>query len=119
MTLGRMARHRAAGWGTQARGNASALAAGGVELPSGQWHHIAATYDGATARLYLDGRPCGVLAARTSRVAARIDIAPIAPGAAVGAPHFGGSLAGLTLEPYALDAQAVRLLAKFSRISRS
>ena len=85
---------------------------GGVELPSGQWHHIAATYDGATARLYLDGRPCGVLAARTSRVAARIDIAPIAPGAAAGAPHFGGSLAGLTLEPYALDAQAVRLLAE-------
>jgi hypothetical protein len=84
---------------------------GGVELPPGQWHHIAATYDGVTARLYLDGRECGALEARTSQVAARIDIAPTAPDAAAGAPHFGGSLAALALESYALDAQAVRLLA--------
>jgi hypothetical protein len=84
---------------------------GGVELPPGQWHHIAATYDGVTARLYLDGRQCGALEARTLQVAARIDIAPTAPDAAPGAPHFGGSLAGFTLEPYALDAHAVRLLA--------
>ncbi len=84
---------------------------GGVGLPPGQWHHIAATYDGATARLYLDGRECGALGARTSQVAARIDIAPAVPGAPAGSPHFGGSLAGLALEPFALDAQAVRLLA--------
>ena len=84
---------------------------GGVELPPGEWHHIAATYDGVTARLYLDGRECGALEAKTVQVAARIDIAPTAPGAAAGAPHFGGSLAGLALEPYALDAQAVRSLA--------
>ena len=84
---------------------------GGVELPPGEWHHIAATYDGVTARLYLDGRECGALQAKTLQVAARIDIAPTAPGAAAGAPHFGGSLAGLALEPYALDAQAVRSLA--------
>ena len=84
---------------------------GGVGLPPGKWHHIAATYDGGTARLYLDGRECGALEARTSQVAARIDIAPAAPDAAAGSPHFGGSLAGLALRPFALDAQAVRLLA--------
>jgi hypothetical protein len=84
---------------------------GGVYLTPGQWHHIAATYDGVTARLYLDGRQCGALEARTAHVAARIDIAPSASGGAAGAPHFGGSLAGLSLEPYALDAHAVRVLA--------
>ncbi len=28
-------------------------------LPTGSWHHIAATYDGATSRLYVDGREAG------------------------------------------------------------
>jgi hypothetical protein len=84
---------------------------GGVGLPPGEWHHIAATYDGATARLYLDGRECCTLGAGTLPVAARIGIAPIAADAVAGAPHFGGSLAGLTLEPYALDAHAVHSLA--------
>jgi hypothetical protein len=29
---------------------------GKTEVPLGEWHHVAATYDGATWRLYLDGR---------------------------------------------------------------
>jgi hypothetical protein len=85
---------------------------GEASVEPGAWHHIAATYDGRTARLYLDGRACGALDAAAPQVAARIDIAPVLPVPTPGgAPHFGGSLAGLTLEPYALDATAVRLLA--------
>jgi hypothetical protein len=38
------------------------MGAGGLSqqrLDDGQWHHVAATYDGADARLYLDGWPVG------------------------------------------------------------
>ena len=28
----------------------------GYVLPAGEWHHVAATYDGTTARLYVDGK---------------------------------------------------------------
>ena len=84
----------------------------GIQVQPGHWHHIAATYDGTTARLYLDGRECGALEAATLQAVPRIDIAPTprdpVPG---GPPHFGGSLAGFTLEPYALEVRAVRLLA--------
>ena len=92
----------------------------GVQLEPGRWHHIAATYDGATARLYLDGRERAALDATTVQAVPRIAIAPTprdqAPG---GSMHFGGSLASLTLEPSALDAHAVRLRAAAPRISRS
>jgi len=84
----------------------------GVQLEPGRWHHIAATYDGATARLYLDGRERAALDATTVQAVPRIAIAPTprdqTPG---GSMHFGGSLASLTLEPSALDAHAVRLRA--------
>ncbi len=31
--------------------------AGGLTFPAGQWHHVAATYDGTNLQMYLDGRP--------------------------------------------------------------
>jgi hypothetical protein len=84
----------------------------GAQVEPSRWHHIAATYDGTTARLYLDGRERGALQAGTPRAAPRIGIAPTPRNAAPGgAPHFGGSLAALTLEPDVLDPHAVRVLA--------
>lgn len=83
----------------------------GTRLQSDHWYAIAATYDGATARLYLDGRERNAVAAATLRVAPRINIAPVGRD---GSAHFGGSLAELRLEPSALDAQTVR-----SRAARS
>ena len=32
---------------------------GGAPVTSGEWHHIAATYDGSKLQLYVDGRPWG------------------------------------------------------------
>ena len=32
---------------------------GGITFPTGQWHHIAATYDGSKMQTYLDGQPYG------------------------------------------------------------
>jgi hypothetical protein len=37
---------------------------GGVPVSAGQWHHIAATYDGAQLRLYVDGQISGRPASR-------------------------------------------------------
>ena len=33
--------------------------AGGLTFPAGQWHHVAATYDGTNMQMYLDGQPAG------------------------------------------------------------
>jgi len=57
-----------------------------------QWHAIAATYDGSTARLYLDGHESAAQALPTSRVAPALTLAPEGD-----TPHFGGSLAEFTL----------------------
>ena len=32
----------------------------GLTFPAGQWHHVAATYDGTQIQMYLDGQPSGL-----------------------------------------------------------
>ncbi len=32
---------------------------GGLTFPAGEWHHVAATYDGSKLQMYLDGQPAG------------------------------------------------------------
>lgn len=89
--------------------NPSQRLSSGIVVEPGRWYAIGATYDGTTARLYLDGRECGSMAASTPAVAARIALAPPAPQSDSGAgAHFGGSLAGFTLTPTALDARSVQ-----------
>jgi hypothetical protein len=107
----------------------------GVTLEPGRWYAIAATFDGTTARLFVDGRSAGSAAAATRRVSPQLQLAPAAapdltraatPDAAPPAvpdttavgmrepgttPHFGGSLASFTLTPAALTAAAVQSLA--------
>jgi hypothetical protein len=34
---------------------------GDEPLPTGRWVHLAATFDGTTMRLYMDGQECGTL----------------------------------------------------------
>ncbi len=83
----------------------------GAELDPGRWYAIAATYDGTTARLYLDGRECAAAAASTLSVAPRILLAPTSVNReGVEVPHFGGSLAEFTLAPTALAARTVKSL---------
>ena len=86
--------------------------AAAARLDAGRWYAIAATYDGSTARLYVDGRELAAMAAPTARVAARLQLAPADSAAPPSArPHFGGDLALFTLWPTAIDAAAVRSLA--------
>lgn len=48
----------------------------GTILQPGRWYAIAATYDGTTARLYVDGKECAAAAAATLKVGPRVVLAP-------------------------------------------
>jgi hypothetical protein len=84
----------------------------GVFVEPARWVAVAAIYDGATARLYVDGRERASLSAPTSTVAPQIALAPapLEPPSGAGG-HFGGSLAAWTLRPEALDPASIRSLA--------
>jgi Exo-beta-D-glucosaminidase Ig-fold domain/Concanavalin A-like lectin/glucanases superfamily/Glycosyl hydrolases family 2/Glycosyl hydrolases family 2, sugar binding domain/Glycosyl hydrolases family 2, TIM barrel domain len=78
-----------------------------ASLEVGKWYAVAAVFDGAAARLYLDGRELAGQAAATARVPANIELAPATTTRA----HFGGSLARWTLLPAALSVGEVESLA--------
>jgi beta-galactosidase/beta-glucuronidase len=92
--------------------NPSITLRSGTHLEPGRWYAIAATYDGGTARLYVDGRECAGASAATLPVAPHIELAPVSAMSGSGtAAHFGGRLAQLTLASEALGAQTVHALA--------
>jgi len=78
-------------------------------LTAGTWRAFAATYDGRSARLYLDGRQVGAAAVvpLTQNLAPLLYLAP-PQGQPGQVRHFGGSLALLDITPGALSADAVR-----------
>jgi hypothetical protein len=83
-----------------------------VPLRPQRWSAVAATFDGATARLYVDGRECAAAAASTLRVAPRIALAPAsAPYLRNPPAHFGGSLAAFSVTPSAAAPPAVQATA--------
>ncbi len=75
-------------------------------LQPAAWHAVAATYDGTTARLYLDGAQIGARPIATQALGPELWLAPVAPTG-----HFGGSVAGLQLHADALTAGAIARLA--------
>ena len=85
--------------------DASLHAAG--ELAPGSWHAIAATYDGHTARLYLDGSEMDKVDTATGGAAPLFRLAPESLADLTGEHHFGGSLASFQLQASALDAAAI------------
>ncbi len=81
-----------------------------VAVADDEWHAVAATYDGSTARLFVDGR-VSASAPRATRPAAPIlHLAPHSLGG-LDADHFGGKLAGLQVHAEALDARSIADLA--------
>lgn len=72
-------------------------------VPSGRWTHVAASSDGRTISLYVDGRRVASGPLPHPGIAPRLAIAP----AIEGQPHFGGSLVGATLHDEALGAAAI------------
>jgi hypothetical protein len=79
-------------------------------LPGRRWQSIAATYDGATARLYVGGIECAKAALATSQSAPLLLLAPVS-GYPSNVQHFGGSLAEFQLHRAALSPEAIRALA--------
>jgi hypothetical protein len=90
-------------------GGTARLAANAALTPK-NWDHVAATYDGSTARLYLNGREVGTQALESTASTADWQLAPHASDPTA-TTHFGGSLASFELRDSALSAEAVRDLA--------
>ncbi|WP_366942144.1 LamG-like jellyroll fold domain-containing protein, partial [Novosphingobium sp.] len=72
-------------------------------LATGRWSHVAVTFDGTKARLFVDGKVVAQQAAATPAVAGAIAIAP----AFAGKPHFAGALAGALVDDGVLDPAAL------------
>ena len=81
---------------------------GNAPLPASGWHWLAATSDGTTATLSVDGREVARGALLSGAVAPRLVIAPTTIVADVPAEHFGGDLVQVMLRPGAMAAKDQR-----------
>ncbi|WP_298170521.1 LamG-like jellyroll fold domain-containing protein [Novosphingobium sp.] len=79
------------------------LLAAAAPLPAGRWSQLTATYDGKTARLFIDGKPAGQQTAASPAADPRIAIAPPLPGK----PHFAGALAAAQIDDALGDPAAL------------
>ncbi len=73
----------------------------------GSWHAVAATYDGATAQLYLDGSRTSLPVGTTTAAAPSLNLAPTHAADLMGSDHFGGALAEFVVVPRALTAEEI------------
>jgi hypothetical protein len=74
-------------------------------IAPGQWHFIAATFDGQQFHLYSDGAEVAHGSLILGSVSNSLDLAP--PTREPGWSHFGGKIAGLTLIREALNTDAL------------
>lgn len=98
-------------WGE--RGTSKLLLDSVTELPLGQWTFWVGTYDGATARLYVNGE---LIAEKPHRGKIARNGQPLLIGRGLGAkPSLKGSVGELRLYNHALSATEVRLLFEQTR----
>jgi hypothetical protein len=77
------------------------------------WHVLAATFDGAATRLFVDGTLVASGRLATGAVGAELSLGPVeASCAKLPCPHFGGYLAEFTLARGAASREAVAAMAK-------
>ncbi|HUA98243.1 MAG TPA: LamG-like jellyroll fold domain-containing protein [Terracidiphilus sp.] len=76
------------------------------------WHLFAATFDGATARFYVDGVEQAHGDLRIGAIAPQLVMAPVESCATLPCPHFGGRIAGFTLARGAATPEEIAALAK-------
>ncbi|WP_199902587.1 LamG-like jellyroll fold domain-containing protein [Azospirillum sp. B4] len=79
---------------------------GGAAVKSGTWHHALASFDGKTARLFLDGAEIAHGMPAQGAVSPVVGLAPRAGGA------FAGRIAGFTVMGKALTADEARAAAQ-------
>ena len=92
----------------QLRAGTDAPLSAQLELARGSWHFVAATFDGRSAHLYVDGEEAAARALSMAAATPVLRIAPEFADDATGARHFGGAVAGFALDDQALDAATVR-----------
>jgi hypothetical protein len=81
---------------------------GNTVLSTGEWYHVAATWDGATVRIYVDGALDNTPASRSGYIGA--DTRPLYIGGRSGADLFDGLLQEVRLYNRALtQAEIIRL----------
>ena len=79
-------------------------------ITPGEWHFVAATFDGSIFRLYSDGAQVGQGSLTLGRVAPTLQMAPrIIPWP--NGQYFGGKIAGFTIVREALTAEKIKQLA--------
>ncbi len=84
---------------------------GNAPLPASGWHWLAATSDGTTATLSVDGKEVARGVLLSAAIAPRLVIAPTTIVADVPGEHFGGDLVQVTLRPGAMAAKDQREVA--------
>jgi Glycosyl hydrolase 2 galactose-binding domain-like/Exo-beta-D-glucosaminidase Ig-fold domain/Concanavalin A-like lectin/glucanases superfamily/Glycosyl hydrolases family 2/Glycosyl hydrolases family 2, TIM barrel domain len=90
----------------------TALLASPAAFSSKGWHFLAATFDGETARFFVDGVEEAHGALHTGAIAPQLVMAPVETCAKLPCPHFGGRIDELMLSRGALTPARIAKLAK-------
>jgi len=90
--------------------NGQTALASSKALTAGEWHFVAASADGQTLSLYVDGRPVGSAKSSQPAVAPMLTLAPRSALISTEG-RFGGSVAGFTVHDRALSAHEIAALA--------
>ncbi len=90
---------------------------GGAVVSAGRWHHIAATYDGAQIKLYVDGQLWGKSVFCSGSIAPMLPSSFVAIGSedgrttcpdCAGNRYFKGQISGVAIYKRALSADEIR-----------
>jgi hypothetical protein len=90
---------------------------GGAVVSAGRWHHIAATYDGAQLKLYVDGQLWGKSVFCSGSIAPMLPSSFVTIGSedgrttcpdCVGSRYFKGQISGVAIYKRALSADEIR-----------
>ncbi len=90
---------------------------GGAPVTAGRWHHVAATYDGAQLRLFIDGQPWGNPMSHPGAISPMLPDSFVAIGSedgrstcpdCIGQRYFKGLISDVAIYNRALSAAEIR-----------
>ncbi len=85
---------------------------GNTVLNTGEWYHVAATWDGANVRIYVNGQLDNTPAARSGTIGT--DTRPLYLGGRAGADYFDGMIQDVRIYRTALSASEIAILSGLS-----